>query len=74
MHRPTQIGVRVSRKFGGAVDRNRFKRIVREAFRAQQTLLPASLGIIVGPKLKGAIPSLEQCKSELIHLIEGTCR
>lgn len=71
--RPTQLGVRVSRKFGGAVDRNRFKRIVREAFRTQQDQLPTAIGIVVGPKLKGAIPSLEQCKGELIQLVGGAC-
>lgn len=43
----TRIGVTVSRKVGGAVQRNRVKRWVREYFRLNRTELQPSSDIVV---------------------------
>ena len=45
-----RLGLSVSRRVGNAVVRNRWKRLIREAFRLQRAKLPASLDLVVRPR------------------------
>lgn len=64
-----RLGCSVSRKLGGAVVRNRYKRLLREAFRLTQHELPAGVDLVVIPR-PGAEPTLESVRSSLRELAQ----
>jgi len=54
------LGVTASKRFGNAVARNRFKRLIREAFRIQQYLLPPGLVINASPRNNDSMPTFQE--------------
>jgi len=63
----TRLGLSVSRKIGGAVARNRWKRLLREAFRLTRPELPTGLDLVVIPR-PGNQPALHELKASLAAL------
>ena len=66
--RPTRLGLAISRKIGGAVRRNRIKRLMREAFRLNQHRFADGLDLVVIPR-KGAQLTLESISLSLCKLL-----
>ena len=46
----SRLGITASRKVGGAVTRNRVKRLFREVFRRHRSLIPDGLDMVVNAK------------------------
>jgi ribonuclease P protein component len=66
----TRMGVTASSKIGGAVIRNRVKRLVREAFRRHRLLFPTGLDVVFIAKKSAVDADYEQVVGE----IETLCR
>ncbi|WP_027183525.1 ribonuclease P protein component [Desulfovibrio inopinatus] len=65
-----RLGIAVSKKIGSAVVRNRVKRLVREVFRQNRSLITSDLDVVVVAKRKIDVPSLDVfvARDELIPI------
>ena len=64
----SRLGLSVSRKVGGAVHRNRWKRLIREAYRTQRLQMPAGIDIVTIPR-PDCQPDLARLKASLLRLV-----
>lgn len=65
----SRLGVAVGRGWRKAAERNRAKRLVREAFRTSKHRLPGGLDILVVPWREWGEPSVGEIGEELVRLL-----
>jgi ribonuclease P protein component len=74
-HGRPRLGISVGRSLGNSVQRNRFKRLVREVYRQSKEQIPAGFDYILMPSkklrldLKTGTLSLEQLREALLRLV-----
>ena len=62
----SKLGITVTRRFGKAHERNRFKRIVREAYRLSFRQFPETLSILVKPRTQAHQAKMQDIHQELL--------
>jgi len=66
-----KMGITVTKKFGKAHERNRFKRVVREAFRKTLVNLPSNIQLNIRPRYHAKEATSEHVLFELKTLLES---
>jgi len=69
-----RLGVSVSKDHGGAVRRNKLKRLLREAFRLERHRFPADLDLVLIPRQRDDNFPLAVLREELVLLVERVQR
>ncbi len=65
-----RFGISASGRFGDSVERNRFKRLVREAFRSARSHLPFDRELHIIPRQKAKEAKMGDIREELIQLVK----
>jgi ribonuclease P protein component len=65
---PVRFGITVSRRVGGAVVRNRVKRLLREAFRRHKQAFPSGLELVVIARAEAARAAYTTVERELCEV------
>jgi ribonuclease P protein component len=65
-----RIGITTTRKIGNSVERNRARRLVREAFRRNKWLVPQGVDIVINAKRSLVEAAYRDFESEFITFLQ----
>jgi ribonuclease P protein component len=66
----SRLGITVTRKTGNSVERNRARRVVREAFRRNKWLVPPGVDIVINVKRPLVEAGYRDLEGDLIAFLE----
>jgi ribonuclease P protein component len=69
----SRLGITVTKRYGKAHDRNRFKRIVREAFRLSFPHFSEKLDILIRPRSQAVGVKMGEVQKELLSFVQRAC-
>lgn len=70
----SRLGITVTRRYGSAYQRNRFKRITREAFRLSYPYLKIYFDIVIRPRSQALCATQQDIQQELLQFVERAIR
>ena len=70
----SRLGLVTSRRFGGAVARNRARRLVREAFRHERAGFVRPLDLVVLPQAGGFPDRMQEVRAALVTAVQRALR
>jgi ribonuclease P protein component len=68
----SRLGIIVTRRYGSSPQRNRFKRITREAFRLSYPFFNQTMDVLVRPRSQALTASMQEIRDELMHFVKKT--
>jgi ribonuclease P protein component len=68
----SRLGITASKKVGGAVTRNRVKRLIREVYRLHKELFPAGCDIVVSASESAGDLEFWKVREELLELVSNS--
>lgn len=67
----SSLGIIVTKRYGDAWQRNRFKRLIRETFRLNYSHIPSSIQLIAKPKGKYRELSQQDIESDFLTVVSS---
>ncbi len=67
-----RFGISASKRYGNAPERNRFKRLIREAFRTSRHTLPQDIELNFVPRALAKNAKMGDIQKELLKLLIGS--